>query len=67
MGTDKDQGIVLNVLIGVGGALLGGFLARAVMSDNPGNNGFFISFFIALVGACIVIAAWKGVRHVFSS
>jgi uncharacterized membrane protein YeaQ/YmgE (transglycosylase-associated protein family) len=59
MGTDARQGGVANVIVGIVGAVIGGFLTRAVFRDNPGNNGFIASFFVALVGACLVIFVWK--------
>ncbi|MES1205879.1 MAG: GlsB/YeaQ/YmgE family stress response membrane protein [Pseudomonadota bacterium] len=62
MGTDARQGSVANIVIGIVGAVIGGFVTRAFFGDNPGNNGFIASFFVALVGACLVIFAWKRLR-----
>jgi uncharacterized membrane protein YeaQ/YmgE (transglycosylase-associated protein family) len=59
MGTDARQGGMANIIVGVVGAVVGGFLTRAFFGDNPGNNGFIASFFIALLGSVIVIALWK--------
>lgn len=59
MGTDARQGGVANIVVGVVGAVLGGFLTRTLFGDSPGNNGFIASFLVALVGACVVIFAWK--------
>lgn len=59
MGTDERQGSVANIIIGVLGAVVGGFLTRALFGDNPGNNGFIASVAVALVGACVVIFFWK--------
>ena len=63
MGTDARQGALANIIIGVIGAVVGGFITRAVMGDNAGNNGLIASFVVALVGACIVIAIWKAVSR----
>ena len=59
MGTDARQGGMANIIVGVIGAVLGGFLTRVLFGDNAGNNGFIASFFVALLGACAVIFVWK--------
>lgn len=61
MGTDGAQGGLANVIIGIVGAVIGGFLARNFLGDHAGNNGFIASFVVALVGACLVIFLWKAV------
>jgi len=61
MGTDARQGGIANVVLGVIGAVVGGFITRAVFGDNQGNNGFFASLAVALVGACLVIGIWKAI------
>jgi uncharacterized membrane protein YeaQ/YmgE (transglycosylase-associated protein family) len=63
MGTDAKQGGLANIIIGIIGAVVGGFITRAVMGDNAGNNGLIASFVVALVGACIVIAIWKAISR----
>lgn len=54
MGTDAQQGIILNIVVGVVGALLGGFLLGALGVDIEGA-GYFFSFLTALLGACILL------------
>jgi uncharacterized membrane protein YeaQ/YmgE (transglycosylase-associated protein family) len=61
MGTDARQGGLANIVVGVIGAVVGGFLATNFLGDFRGNNGFIASFFVALLGACIVLALWKAV------
>ena len=63
MGTDRAQGGFANIVIGVIGAVVGGFLTRAVMGDDAGNNGLIASFFVALLGALVVIGIWKAVSR----
>jgi uncharacterized membrane protein YeaQ/YmgE (transglycosylase-associated protein family) len=63
MGTDARQGGLANIIAGVVGAVVGGFLTRNLMGDHPGNNGFIASFLVALLGACIVIGIWKAVSR----
>jgi uncharacterized membrane protein YeaQ/YmgE (transglycosylase-associated protein family) len=62
MGTDARQGLLANIVMGVLGAVVGGYLSRFLFSDNHGNNGLIISTAIAFVGACVVIFAWKQIR-----
>jgi uncharacterized membrane protein YeaQ/YmgE (transglycosylase-associated protein family) len=59
MGTDGRQGGIANIIVGIFGAILGGFLTRTLFGDYTGNNGFIASFAVALFGACIVIFLWK--------
>ena len=61
MGTDARQGGLANIVVGVIGAVIGGFLTSTLFGDLRGNNGFIASFFVALLGAVIVIGIWKAV------
>ena len=61
MGTDAQQGGLANVIIGVVGALIGGFLTRVLFGDSPANNGLAASFLVALLGSVILIALLKGI------
>ena len=63
MGTDARQGGLANVVVGVIGAVVGGFVSSAFLGDNRSNNGLFASFLVALLGACVVIGAWKAVSR----
>ena len=58
MGTDQQQGGLANIIVGILGALIGGFLARQLgAGDVTGFN--IMSFLVALVGAVILIALYK--------
>jgi uncharacterized membrane protein YeaQ/YmgE (transglycosylase-associated protein family) len=59
MNTDSQQGGLANIIIGVLGAVVGGFLTRAFFGDSTTDNGLIASFFIALLGACILIGLRK--------
>jgi uncharacterized membrane protein YeaQ/YmgE (transglycosylase-associated protein family) len=61
MGTDARQGALANIVVGVIGAVVGGFVARNLFGDSSANNGFVASTLVALVGSVIVIAVWKAV------
>lgn len=60
MDTDAQQGIGLNIVAGVIGGLVGGFLLKLFGVDVEGA-GLIFSFLTCLVGACIVIFAFKAV------
>ncbi|MCA0337020.1 MAG: GlsB/YeaQ/YmgE family stress response membrane protein [Actinobacteria bacterium] len=53
MGTDAQQGILLNIVVGIVGGLLGGFLLGLL--GLGGSGGLIASFLTALVGACILL------------
>jgi len=59
MGTDARQGSLANIVIGIIGAFVGGFVTQRFFGDNLGNNGLVASFGVALLGSCIVIFVWK--------
>jgi uncharacterized membrane protein YeaQ/YmgE (transglycosylase-associated protein family) len=63
MGTDAQQGAAGNVVVGVIGAFVGGFLTRLAFGDNPGNNGLIASLLVALLGAVVVLGIYKAVRR----
>lgn len=58
MGTNAQQGVFLNIVVGIAGALIGGILARFLgLGDVSGFN--IGSFVIALVGAVILLGIVK--------
>jgi len=62
MKTDAQQGAVLNIVVGIVGALIGGFVMQSL--GNSGTTGFNLySFLVALLGAVILIAIVKAVRQ----
>ena len=60
-GTDGRQGIILNVVVGIIGAALGGWLFGGVFSTTTINQGnlSLSGLMVSLVGAVILIAALK--------
>ena len=53
MRTDAQQGILLNIVVGIVGAFIGGLiLGRGTINDTPLN---LTSFLVSLVGAIILI------------
>lgn len=61
MGTDSGQGLFLNVVIGVVGAIVGGWLMTYF--GEGGITGFNLySFGVALIGAIVLVAIMKMLR-----
>lgn len=60
MGTDAQQGIVLNIVVGVIGGLLGGWILGA-LNIVRGDAGLFVSFLTALFGACVLLFGVKAI------
>lgn len=58
MRTNAEQGILLNIITGVAGAVIGGFIVSLLGGE--GVNGLNIySFAVALVGSVVLIAVVK--------
>jgi uncharacterized membrane protein YeaQ/YmgE (transglycosylase-associated protein family) len=58
MKTDAQQGILLNVVVGIVGALLGGWLISPLIGAGSINQSDFslAGLFVSLVGAVILLA-----------
>jgi len=58
MRTDGQQGIVLNVVVGIVGAMLGGWLISPMVGAGTINDGTFSigALLVSLVGAVILLA-----------
>ena len=58
MKTDGQQGIVLNVIVGIVGAMLGGWFLSPMLSAGTINSGSFsaASLGVSLLGAVILLA-----------
>ena len=60
-GTDRG-GCILTTLIGIGGALLGGFLATALGFGDPVDEFFDLSTWAAaIIGALVILFAWNAI------
>ena len=61
----RGQGFFLNILLGVIGALFGGWLFRSF--GETGLTGFSLySMFVAIIGAVIVLLAFHAIRRIAS-
>ena len=56
MGTDAQQGALLNIIVGIVGALLGGFLWGLLTNDPEPYQFWDIgSWITAIVGSCVLL------------
>ena len=61
MGTDEEQGAFANILVGIIGALVGGFVFNAF--GGSGVNGFNLySLLVATLGSIVVLTLYKALR-----
>jgi uncharacterized membrane protein YeaQ/YmgE (transglycosylase-associated protein family) len=61
---EERGGFIVTMLLGIGGALLGGFLAAIVGLGDPIDEFFDISTWAAaVVGALIILFAWNAIRQ----
>ena len=63
MGTNAQQGLLLNVIVGIVGAVLGGLIMTFFGQGWVGGFNIY-GFLVALLGACVLIAIVKLVRRV---
>lgn len=65
MRTDAQQGVVLNVVVGIVGALLGGWLISPLVGVPTINQGAFSAgaLVVSLIGAVILLAIVNLVRR----
>ncbi len=61
MGTNNRQGIILNIVVGVVGAVLGGWLLSGLFGASTINQGDFSlnGLFVSFLGAVILLAVAK--------
>jgi len=64
MGTNNRQGILLNVIVGILGAFLGGWLLSGLFGTSTINQGnlSLSSILVSLLGAIILLAIVRLVR-----
>jgi uncharacterized membrane protein YeaQ/YmgE (transglycosylase-associated protein family) len=59
----EGVGVILTTILGIAGALLGGFLATALGIGDPIDEFFdFSTWVAAIVGALIILFIWNAVR-----
>lgn len=65
MKTDAQQGIILNVVVGIVGALIAGFVLTPMLGQGTINSGNFsiMGLLLSLVGAIILLAVVNLIRR----
>lgn len=65
MGTDPEQGVLLNVIVGIVGALLAGFLLNPLIGGGNIMDGdfSFSALLVSLLGAVLLVWIVKMVRR----
>lgn len=62
VGTDEQQGMLGNIIVGIVGAVLGGFIMNAF--GQSGVNGFnWYSFFVAILGSVVLLWIYRLFTH----
>ncbi len=62
MGRNEKQGAIGNIIVGVIGAFLGGFIMN--FFEQPGVTGFnFYSTFVAILGAVVLLWIYQMFTH----
>jgi uncharacterized membrane protein YeaQ/YmgE (transglycosylase-associated protein family) len=59
----KGQGCILNIALGLLGAVVGGFLFRQLGGFSYEDTGFIASTAVAVIGAVIVLVVWNAFRR----
>lgn len=63
MGTDARQGVFLNIVVGIIGAVVGGFIMNAI--GTSGVSGFNLySFAVAIIGSVVLLGILRAFRRV---
>jgi uncharacterized membrane protein YeaQ/YmgE (transglycosylase-associated protein family) len=58
----EGAGIIVTTLLGVAGALLGGFLATLLGAGDPIDEFFDVSTWVAAIaGAILILVAWRAI------
>ncbi|HMN45396.1 MAG TPA: GlsB/YeaQ/YmgE family stress response membrane protein [Povalibacter sp.] len=57
MRTDAQQGILLNVIVGIVGALLAGFIISPMLGIGTINKGVSVGTFLVSLGGAIILLA----------
>jgi uncharacterized membrane protein YeaQ/YmgE (transglycosylase-associated protein family) len=65
MRTDNQQGIILNVIVGIVGAMLGGWILSPLFGTGTINQSDFSipALLVSLLGAVILLAIVNGFRR----
>jgi len=62
MGTNNQQGLLVDIIVGIVGAVLGGWIMTA-LGQSSGSGFDFYSFIVALIGAVVLLAIVRAIRR----
>lgn len=62
-GTNEQQGCILNIIVGVVGAFLGGLLVQLLTGEGFNFDFDLTSFIVAVVGALVLLAIVNLIRR----
>jgi uncharacterized membrane protein YeaQ/YmgE (transglycosylase-associated protein family) len=54
----RGEGCLVNTALGLAGAVVGGFIFRQLTGFRYELHGFFLSMFVAVIGAVLVLLAY---------
>ncbi|MBA2742106.1 MAG: GlsB/YeaQ/YmgE family stress response membrane protein [Actinobacteria bacterium] len=61
---DERGGCILTTLLGIGGALLGGFIASLLDLGDPIDEFFDLSTWLAaIIGAVVILVVWRAISN----
>jgi uncharacterized membrane protein YeaQ/YmgE (transglycosylase-associated protein family) len=63
MGTNQRQGCIMNIIVGVAGAFVGGFIMQLATGRGIAVGFDLGSFLIAVVGAIVLLAIFGATRR----
>lgn len=58
---DDPGGIILTILLGIAGAIVGGFIAVALNISNGVDDFDIGTIFLSIVGAVLILVAYKAI------
>ncbi|CAN5812890.1 hypothetical protein BH18ACT11_BH18ACT11_31070 [soil metagenome] len=58
---DDPGGIIVTILIGIAGAIVGGFLASSIFGIASGVGNSIITIIVATIGAIILLAIYRAI------
>lgn len=58
---DDPGGIIVTILIGVAGAIVGGFLASSIFGIASGVGNSIVTIIVATIGAIILLAIYRAI------
>lgn len=62
MKTDGQQGILLNVIVGIVGAMIGGYIF-GLLGESPATGFNLYSLMVAIAGSVVLLMIVKAVRN----